>query len=214
MRKLDLDIFSGRRIISCIKLWKDDNPEWSNWDSEFGVIAGPPRSEILPCGFKVIPYIFKGKLNMELSQRDQTLCQIALVQMDKERHSHRLADNYSTEGLHLGKMFMYNFVFDGEKPVFCSYFAFEQYKTDGTTQLDKNDNFEELRWAMKYVRGKVIFWSRDKSSKFFQRLKEGRPDVFSGWTVHKKKINIIYADNEQYIFYISKMQPGEQIEFE
>ena len=227
--KLDLDIFSGRRIVSCIKLWEDDNPEWSNWDSEFGVLAGPPRTEILPCGLKVIPYIFKGKLNMELSQRDQTLCQVALIQMDKERHSHRLADNYNKKGLHLDKMFMYNFVFDGEKPVFCSgvqtvnkssvrvfsrYFAFEQYKTDGTTQLDKNDDFEELRWVMKYIRGKIIFWSRDKSPKFFEKLKEGRPDVFSGWQVHKKKINIIYADNEQYIFYVSKLPLEEQIEFE
>jgi len=227
--KLDLNIFSGRRIVSCIKLWEDDNPEWSNWDSEFGVLSGPPRAEILPCGFKVIPYIFKGKLNMELSQRDQTLCQAALIQMDKERHSHRLADNYNKKGLHLDKMFMYNFVFDGEKPVFCSgvqtvnkssvrvfsrYFAFEQYKTDGTTQLDKNDDFEELRWAMKYIRGKIIFWSRDKSPKFFQKLKEGRPDVFFGWQVYEKKINIIYADNEQYIFYVSKMPPNESIEFE
>lgn len=227
--KLDLDIFSGRRIVSCIKLWEDDNPEWSHWDSEFGVLAGPPRVEILPCGLKVIPYIFKGKLNMELSQRDQTLCQVALIQMEEERHSHRLADNYSRKGLHLDKMFMYNFVFDGEKPVFCSgvqtvnkssvrvfsrYFAFDQYKTDGTTQLDKNDDFEELRWAMKYIRGKIIFWSRDKSPKFFQKLKEGRPDVFSGWQVLEKKINIIYADNEQYIFYTSKLPPNEQIEFE
>lgn len=227
--KLDLDIFSGRRIVSCIKLWEDDNPEWSQWDSEFGVLAGPPRVEILPCGLKVIPYIFKGKLNMELSQRDQTLCQVALIQMEEERHSHRLADNYSRKGLHLDKMFMYNFVFDGEKPVFCSgvqtvnkssvrvfsrYFAFDQYKTDGTTQLDKNDDFEELRWAMKYIRGKIIFWSRDKSPKFFQKLKEGRPDVFSGWQVLEKKINIIYADNEQYIFYTSKLPPNEQIEFE
>jgi hypothetical protein len=67
---------------------------------------------------------------------------------------------------------------------------------------------------MKYIRGKIIFWSRDKSPKFFEKLKEGRPDVFFGWQVLEKKINIIYADNEQYIFYVSKLPPNEQIEFE
>ena len=54
-------------------------------------------------------------------QRDQTLCQAAIeFKMDKERHGHRLADNYTMKGLHLGKMYMYNFVFDGDEPVFCS----------------------------------------------------------------------------------------------
>ena len=227
--EFDLNIFSGRRIISHVKLWQDGDPQWVDWDNTFGILAGPPKSEILPCGYKIIPYIFKGKLNMELSQRDQSLCEAAFVKMEKERHNHRLADNYSRKGLHLGKMFMYNFVFDGIEPVFCSgaqtvnefgirvfsrYFAFEKYKTDGTTQLEKNDNFEELIWTMKRIRGKVIFWSRDKSSKFFKRLKEGRPDIFSNWTVHNKKINIIYADNKQYIFYISKLPADEEIEFE
>jgi hypothetical protein len=119
-------------------------------------------------------------------------------------------------------MFIYNFVFDGTEPVFCSgaqivnefgirvfsrYFAFEKYKTDGTELLDKNDNFEELLWTMEKIRGKVIFWSRDKSPKFFERLKKGRPDIFSDWIIHNEKINIIYPNNKQYIFYLPKLPP-------
>jgi hypothetical protein len=139
--------------------------------------------------------------------------------MFKERHGHRLADNYTREKLHLGKMFMYNFVFDGDEPVFCSgvqdvgnesvrvfsrYFAFEKYKTDGTNLLEKNDNFEELQYAMHWIRGRIIFWSRDKSPKFFERLK-AKNEFFNEWTVHDKKINIIYPNNEQYIFYVPKV---------
>ena len=217
--KLDLDIFSGRRVIVRIKLWKDGDPKWEDWPEGFGKIAANPHTEILPCGYKVIPFIYKGKLNFEVSQRDQTLCQVALEKMYKERHSHRLAENYSREKLHLGKMFMYNFVFDGDEPVFCSgaqdigngsirvfsrYFAFKKYKTDGTNLLEKNDNFEELQYTMKRIHGKIIFWSRDKSPKFFERLK-AKNKLFDKWTVHDKKINIIYPNNEQYIFYIPKV---------
>ena len=41
----------------------------------------------------------------------------ALYEMYKERGGDRLDDNYSGRNLHLGKMFMYNFVFDGDEPV-------------------------------------------------------------------------------------------------
>jgi hypothetical protein len=217
--KLDLDIFSGRRVIARVKLWQDGDSKWEDWVDSFGRIGANPHTEILPCGYKVIPYIYKGKLNFEVSQRDQTLCQVALEKMFKERHGHRLADNYTREKLHLGKMFMYNFVFDGDEPVFCSgvqdvgnesvrvfsrYFAFEKYKTDGTNLLEKNDNFEELQYAMHWIRGRIIFWSRDKSPKFFERLK-AKNEFFNEWTVHDKKINIIYPNNEQYIFYVPKV---------
>jgi|TARA_B110000091_G_scaffold33322_1_gene35114 hypothetical protein len=218
--EFDLDIFSGRRIIARVKLWKDGDLKWDGWNGDFGILGGPPRTTILPSGLKLIPYIWKGQMNLELSQRDQTLCQAALVQMDKERLTHRLSDNYDLKGLHLKKMYMYNFVFDGDEPVFSSgaqnvgnrgmrvfsrYFAFDKFKTDGTKLLEKNDNFEELEFTLKHIRGKIVIWSRDKSPKFFERLKEGKPDIFSDWNVHDKKINILYPNNEQYIFYYVKI---------
>ena len=44
-----------------------------------------PKSETLPCGYRVIPYIYKRKFNFEVSQRDMSLCDNALYLMDKER---------------------------------------------------------------------------------------------------------------------------------
>ena len=174
-----------------------------------------PKSETLPCGYRVVPYIYKGKFNFEISQRDMSLCDNALYLMGKERGSDRLDENYSGRGMHLGKMYMYNFVFDGHEPVLCSgaqtdgdairvfsrYFGFNKYRTDGTELLAKIDNFDELKYTLKHINNSLIYWSRDKSPKFFERLKKGRPDIFSEWQVYPKKINIIWPNNEQYIFY-------------
>ncbi len=181
-----------------------------------------PKAEILPCGHKIIPFIYNRKLNMDLSQRDQTLCQAALVQMDKERIGHRLEDNYSRENLHLGKMFLFNFVFykNTVEPMFCSgsqidgnsirvfsrYFAFKKYRIDGMSMLKNVDNFDELNYSLQYLNHKLVYWSRDKSPKFFERLKKGRSDVFANWEVHPDKINIMRTaekiiDNYQSIFY-------------
>jgi hypothetical protein len=85
--------------------------------------------------------------------------------------------------------------------VFSRYFSFNKYKTDGTELLDKVDNFDELKYSLEYLNHKLIFWSRDKSPKFFHRLKDGRPDVFSKWEVHPDKLEIIYPNNNQYVFY-------------
>ena len=72
-----------------------------------------PKSETLPCGYRVVPYIYQRKFNFEVSQRDMSLCDNALYLMDKERGGDRLDENYSHHNLHLGEMFIYNFVFDG-----------------------------------------------------------------------------------------------------
>ena len=179
-----------------------------------------PKSETLPCGYRVVPYIYKRKFNFEVSQRDMSLCDNALYLMDKERGGDRLDENYSHHNLHLGEMFIYNFVFDGVQPVLASgaqydgnairvfsrYFGFNKYRTDGTKLLDKIDNFDELKYTLRHLYQPLIYWSRDKSPKFFKRLKAGRPDIFSEWQVHPAKINIMrnektVSDNYQSIFY-------------
>ena len=53
-----------------------------------------PKSEMLPCGYRIVPYIYKGKFNFEISQRDMSLCDAALYKMDKEREGDRLDENY------------------------------------------------------------------------------------------------------------------------
>ena len=220
--EFDLDIFSGRRIVSRVKLWKDDDSKWVDWDNDFAQLTKTPRSTILPCGYKVIPYIFGRDVNWNISFDDKLLCEKAMLYLEDERINHRLSENYTDKGLHFDKMYLYNFVFDGTEPVFCSgaqevndlgirvfsrYFSFDKYKTDGTKLLDKNDNFEELEWTLEQLRGKIVFWSRDKSPKFFEKLKEDIP-IFKNWIVHDEKINIIYPDNKQYVFYTPKL-PAE-----
>ena len=116
--------------------------------------------------------------------------------MYKERHSHRLSENYSREKLHLGKMFMYNFVFDGDEPVFCSgaqdigdgsirvfsrYFAFEKYKTDGTNLLEKNDNFEE---DFKFVRDVGVTFQMIFNNIIEKKIKKK-------WTLKDKEMQYI-----------------------
>ena len=181
-----------------------------------------PKTEILPCGHKIIPFIYNGKLNMELTHREQTLCQAALVKMDNERIGHRLEENYSYRSIQLGKMFLYNFVFykNTIEPMFCSgsqmdgnsirvfsrYFAFKKYRIDGMSMLKNVDNFDELNYSLQYLNHKLVYWSRDKSPMFFERLKKGRSDVFANWEVHPDKINIMrtaetITDNYQSIFY-------------
>ena len=48
-----------------------------------------------------------------------SLCDNAMYEMDKERGGDRLDENYSGRNLHLGEMFMYNFVFDGDRTCAC-----------------------------------------------------------------------------------------------
>jgi hypothetical protein len=178
-----------------------------------------PKAEILPSGHRVVPYYYKGIVNSLLEYDDWNACDNAMLQLQEERDNDRLSENYCWKGLHLDKMFLYNVVFykDTYEPIFVSgcqsvgensirvfsrYYAFEKYRTDGKHLLQKVDDFGELKYSLHHCREHdLIFWSRDKSNKFFKRLKKGRPDIFSGWTVHEDKIEIIYPDNEQYIFY-------------
>ena len=78
-----------------------------------GNIIHTPKSETLPCGFKVVPYIHLGKFNYEVDQHDMSLCDNAMYMMGKEASADRLDENYSARNLHLAEMYMYNFVFDG-----------------------------------------------------------------------------------------------------
>jgi len=182
-------------------------------------MANYPEAKILNSGHRVVPYYYKGIVNSMLEYDDWNACDNAILQLQEERDDDRLSDNYCWKGLHLNKMFLYNVVFykDTYEPilvsgaqsvgensvrVFSRYYAFEKYRTDGTQLLEKVDNFDELRYTLEYCKKHdLVFWSRDKSNKFFKRLKLGRPDIFSNWEVHPDKIEIIYPDNEQYIFY-------------
>lgn len=259
----DCDIFSGRRLIAHITCYRSEGRRSRTWTEKdiHGILCGPqynklpieewdriPPIRYLPKGEKVVPYIWRGKVNPKLTYKELELCANAFKLMEKERHNHRLADNYSEKGLHLDKMWIYNIVFGpllkhkrykhdvrGKEiyhrqlpPMFASgvqehgkaarifsrYFEFDQYKTDGSTLLDKVDDWEELKYVFEllgyFQEHKVAYWSRDKSPLFFHKLLKELPHIFgvqedikdsTSWQVHPEKLEIIYPNNKQYIFY-------------
>lgn len=226
----DCDIFSGRRLIAHITCHREMGRRANSWFKHFmyGLMCGPmfkiksdaPSIRYTDAGEKMVPYIWQGKVNPRLTYLEIERCRNALDLMDHERYEHRLGDNYNAKGLHLDKMLLYNFVFnsndqvmfgsgaqwDGDAVrVFSRYFSFEQFKTDGKNLFEKVDKWSELTWTIEILnsRGwnKLIYWSRDKSPKFFERLKIAQPTLFEDWQVHPAKIEIIYPNNKQYIFF-------------
>jgi hypothetical protein len=72
-----------------------------------------------------------------------------------------------------------------------------------TTLYDKVDNFETdlLHLELVWNDYPFIFWSRDKGTGFFKKLKDAKPSVFYNWTVHDIHVPIMYSTNVQGIIY-------------
>lgn len=166
--------------------------------------------------YKVIPYIWHGQINPILEDEELELCDYAMHLLRDESEGDRLESNYTRQHMHLDKMVMYNIVFDDYKPViatgtqtinedvvrvFSRYWHFKDYRTNGKYLFDKVDNFEELKYTLDNVDSQCYIWTRDKAKGFFTKLKNHRPDVFNDWEVWPDKINILYPDNYQYVFY-------------
>tara|TARA_B110000977_G_scaffold15295_1_gene18815 strand:+ start:815 stop:1372 length:558 start_codon:yes stop_codon:yes gene_type:complete len=159
---------------------------------------------------RIVPYILKGKI--QPGDWSDAFRQLHLDSLDD-----RLSENYVIDRLNLDKMYNFNFTYDGDDlvqvsgcqifsenvvRVFSRYYVFNEYRTDSRNSLDKSDNFEELKYSLDTLdQFKLIIWSRDSSAGFFKRLKRGRPDIFTDWTVYDKRIELMYSDNYQYIFY-------------
>ncbi len=188
-------------------------------------------SKYLKCRYKVIPYYYNGKLNTNLSDKDIARGEDALKQLQLDRYIDRLYDNYTYDMLKLNTMLLYNVVYDtkNEAPVFVSgtqilnkdvvrvftrYFAFPDYRTDGTKPLEKVDDFEELDYSLNAANDyKLVIWSRDKSAGFFSRLKSGRPDVFSDWNI-SSPIELMFKNNYQHIFYTGDAKYLHNLQYE
>jgi len=166
---------------------------------------------------RILPYIKDGVRTYE----NDSLCHDAFLKMEEERDGDRLSDNYSFSKLNLDRMVMFNFVFEGDRPILASgcerifpgvirimsrYYHFKDYRTDGTSLLEKVDDFKELQYCVNNLESPLIIWTREFSKGFFIRLKKARPDVFSNWSVHPTTLQIgrpphKKADNQQYVFY-------------
>ena len=169
---------------------------------------------------KIIPYILNGVENTNIDYNDLNLCKVSIDLMKKECATDRLADNY-TRWLKLHEMSMYCIVWDTtkDKPVMASgaqhmsknccrlfsrYYLFDTYRTNHTKNLyDKVDDFKTDLYMYEQLKKqyKLFFWSRDKGTGFFKRIKNARPDVFSNWTVYEHPVEILWKDNIQGIIY-------------
>ena len=182
------------------------------------------RSKILNCGFKLIPYIYRGRVNNFLTEEEFRFCNETFDQLEKESESHRLSKNFSRKNLHLDKMFLFSILTDPESgaPVFVTgvqrvgsysarvfsrYYVFEKFRTKPSvsSMFDKIDNFQVLQFELSEALDTYpfIFWSRDKGVSFFRRLKSKKLDIFNDWNVHNEKVEIIYPGNIQGIFYLN-----------
>ncbi len=183
------------------------------------------KSVELRCGYTWIPLIYKGEENPELSPEQLGAAKRSIEKLQVDRLSHRLSDNYRVDRLHLQKMFIYSVVYDftSERPVmvtgvqsvgpssarvFSRYFVFPEYRSQQVPGefLEKSDDFEVLQIETEATAAHYpfLFWSRDKGSRFFERIKAARADVFSHWKVHSGKLEILYKDNFQGIFYLNR----------
>ena len=166
---------------------------------------------------RIVTLVLNKEINSRLSREDHNLCLAALEQAEEECVDDRLANNYSKDRLNLDQMLLFNFVFDGDKPVlmsgsqeisdnvvrvFSRYYHFKDYRTDGSSMFEKVDDFLELNYALDVLgHYDCIIWTRDKSSAFFKKLKRARPDMFEDWDVHPDKVKILHNNNYQYVFY-------------
>lgn len=169
---------------------------------------------------KIIPYIIDGKENHNIPAIDFINAKQAIKYMKEESKSDRLAENYD-KWLKLDTMAMYCVVWDNKvnRPVMASgaqhmsnntcrlfsrYYLFNSYRTKHTDNLyAKIDDFETDMYMLEELKDKykLFFWSRDKGTGFFKRIKQARSDVFDSWTVHDKPVEILWKDNVQGIIY-------------
>jgi hypothetical protein len=176
----------------------------------------------LNCGYTAIPFYINGDRNPSLTNSEIICCEDSLEQMRVESADDRLHKNYIARNLKLNHMVIYSLLYDHKtcQPVmwsgaqriskntcrlFSRYYLFKNYRTDPsvTNLYDKIDNFELDLFHLNNVNSKFpfIFWSRDKGTSFFKKLKQAKAEVFGDWTVHDKLIPIHTNDNIQGIIY-------------
>lgn len=176
--------------------------------------------------FKIIPYIVEGKENTSLSAHDIIMCRNSIELMKDDSVNDRLSQNYSSL-LRLDSMYLYSLFFDTayQKPVmfsgaqimsknccrlFSRYYLFTDYRTQHTDNLyAKVDDFRVDKFHLEHASKKYpfIFWSRDKGTGFFKRLKRARPDVFDSWTVYPELVELVWEGNKQGVIYTNTDTP-------
>jgi len=183
--------------------------------------------------YKWIQYIDKGSFNCNLSSDDTIRSLKALEILTKETSngsSHRLSVNYSVQRMNYNKMHIYGVIWDMKKdrPVCCSglqnmgragrllsrYYVFKEYRTIGNTFTNDIDDYQMMKIQKECNDFDVLFISRDTNTKYFERLKKYRSDVYGGFEIYPEKIELLYKDNWQNIFYYGDKTAIECLTFQ
>lgn len=187
----------------------------------------------LQCGYIAIPYVVEGQINTNLTKDELDKCNTAIKSLQTECIDDRLSKNYIKE-LSLDQMVRYSVLWDdtNDQPVlttgaqkmsknccrlFSRYYLFKNYRTKSnqTSMYDKVDNFETDLLHLELLRNEYpfLFWSRDKGTAFFKKIKNARPDVFLEWIILDRTIRLLRKNNIQGIIYtgIGKDNPETYI---
>lgn len=169
--------------------------------------------------YKWIQFIDKGSFNCNLSSDDtiRSLKTLEALSRETSYKSSRLSINYSVQRMNYNKMHIYGVIWDMKKdrPVCCSglqnmgragrllsrYYVFEDYRPNGNTFTNDIDDYQMMKIQKECNDFDVLFISRDTNSKYFERLKKYRSDVYEGFEIYPERIELLYKDNWQNIFY-------------
>jgi hypothetical protein len=176
------------------------------------------KSKILPCGYKVIPFIVDGNYNTNINLEDKEIVHESMQSLKNDCIGDRLEKNY-TDWLYFERFVIYSVLWDVNnlKPVlttgaqktskktirlFSRYYLFKNYRTTMKEGIfNKIDNFETDIFHKEILEHKYpfIFWSRDKSKGFFEKI--SKHIMFEDWKVYPKSVEILYKNNFQHIMY-------------
>ena len=172
----------------------------------------------LPCGYTAIPIIVNGT---SPGKRYNDIASRTIPLLEQDSINDKLALNYTFKGLKLNQMAIFSVLWDykQDQPVlvtgaqhmtdntcrlFSRYWLFSNYRTTQSNQkFNQVDDFQVDLWHMELLKDvyPFFFWSREKGSRFFERIKAKRPDIFQNWYVYKDIIELVWKDNWQGILY-------------
>ena len=139
----------------------------------------------------------------------------------------RLQDNYGPFKIKYTEMWSYGIVYDKNtnKPVCSSglqktsentarvlsrYYCYKDYRPVNPF-MDDIDDYLSLYIQMSYSKDfPILYQSRDKGDRYFKRLSKYR-EVYKGFKIYPEKIELMFKDNFQNIFYKSDLIDAEEI---
>lgn len=175
--------------------------------------------------YKWLPFIYSGQFNPDLESNDVKKVMITLEKLftETQTDTHRLATNYTVSSLKYEQMHVFGIVWDmvEHQPVCLSglqdigstagrllsrYYVFLDYRPNGKhTFTNDIDDYAMLK-IQKLIGQRsfdIMFISRDTNQKYFHRLKKYRSEIYGDFEIYPDKLELLYENNWQSIFYIN-----------